>query len=296
MPSIVIETPSAPEFRHVILTRFNIRYTEDPNAPSIGVDPDWLRDRFELFNRYCLPSLVAQTQQSFSWILFFDRNTPEPFAEKVRGLAQQYPNIHPVFCDDLPIDRVREVVQSVVPVAPKWLLTTRLDNDDGVHPEFVATLQRAQRFKQAEVLNVPFGIILSGERAYLRRDTSNAFISLSEPFDNFKTVFSITRHVYAHESYPVRQVGEQPMWLQVVHAKNISNRIRGRRIALARALSGYPVLSDLAGKREKPSEILRENLSLSVVRSARDLAVTGVRRTAKLFGIDIRRKAAQVRR
>ena len=66
----------------------------------------------------------------------------------------------------LPIDRVSEVVRSVLPVAPKWLLTTRPDNDDGVHPEFVATLQRAQRFKQAEVLNLPLGIILSGERAY----------------------------------------------------------------------------------------------------------------------------------
>jgi hypothetical protein len=65
------EANARPTFEHVLLTRFNVRYVEDPNAPSIGTDPDWLARRFELFERYCLPSVIAQSAQNFSWIIIY---------------------------------------------------------------------------------------------------------------------------------------------------------------------------------------------------------------------------------
>jgi hypothetical protein len=287
-----------PSFEHVILTRFNVRYVEDPNAPSIGVDPGWLEERFGLFEQYCLPSVLAQTEQNFTWILFFDRATPEPYAERARALASRRAGFHPIFCDALPLSAVHETVRRVSRNDPQWLLTSRFDNDDGLHKDFVATVQRAQRFDRPEVLNCPMGIILRDNRAYRRRDPSNAFISLSEPFSGMQTVFSILRHVYARESYPVRQVASAPMWLQVIHDSNISNRVRGRRVPLASVAPQFVALSNRStgAARESGLRILAENLSLYIVRSSRDIAVIIVRRVAKLVGVDIRRKAVQPRK
>lgn len=289
------EANARPTFEHVLLTRFNVRYVEDPNAPSIGTDPDWLARRFELFERYCLPSVIAQSAQNFSWIIFFDAATPPEFAERARALSTRRARTYPIFCGALPIEKVRDTISGVFAAEPEWLLTSRLDNDDGLHADFMATLQRAQRFERAEVLNCPNGVILSGQNAYRRRDMSNAFIALSEPYAGFKTVFSILRHVYAKESYPVRQLEGPPMWLQVIHETNISNRIRGWRAPLAAITAGFPIPADPApaARQESAAAILVENLTFAVVRFLRDSAIIVVRRVAKLFGLDLRRKAAR---
>ena len=60
---------------HVLLTRFNL--------PSAGFESivraqdGWLKDRIELFERYSIPSVQAQTSQAFHWIIYFDPESPE---------------------------------------------------------------------------------------------------------------------------------------------------------------------------------------------------------------------------
>ena len=98
MTNTAVQPERAPTFRHVILTRFNIRWDEQPTGPSLGTNPEWLRDRLELFERYCLPSILKQTQPSFSWILFFDHETPPEFADRARAFSALHPGIRPVFC------------------------------------------------------------------------------------------------------------------------------------------------------------------------------------------------------
>jgi len=290
---IVIERPT---FRHVILTRFNVRWEDNPNTPSIGIDPGWLSERFDLFERYCLPSVLAQTERNFDWLLFFNEKTPAAYADRIRALNLNHPFIVPVFCEALPLAEVQQAVRQVAGGKTDWLLTSRLDNDDGIHPEFVATLQQAQSFQQAEVLNYPYGVIFRAGHTYRRRDLSNAFISLSEPASEGQTVFSIPRHVYARDSYPVRQLPENPMWLQVIHQSNVSNRVRGIRIPVSSATADFPLVKDFAPReRELMTSVVLENLSLYPMRSLSDWLIMLVRHCAKLFGVDLYRKASRPR-
>jgi hypothetical protein len=38
---------------------------------------EWLEDRFYLFGKYCLPSVLNQANKNFFGLFFFDISTPE---------------------------------------------------------------------------------------------------------------------------------------------------------------------------------------------------------------------------
>jgi len=52
-------------YRHVMITRFNVMFRDlaHTRAAGKGLDAAWLAERFDLFERYCLPSVLAQTCQ-----------------------------------------------------------------------------------------------------------------------------------------------------------------------------------------------------------------------------------------
>jgi hypothetical protein len=75
-------------FKHFLLTRFNLR-VEDWATTKNGdqvLNDAWLMDRFRLFESYCLPSVKNQSNQDFTWFVFFDKNTPDKFKCKLGQL------------------------------------------------------------------------------------------------------------------------------------------------------------------------------------------------------------------
>lgn len=65
--------------QHFILTRFNLNlWHKDKNDNEINRN-EWLAYRLNLFETYCLPSVVAQTEQNFKWIILVDKETPKEF-------------------------------------------------------------------------------------------------------------------------------------------------------------------------------------------------------------------------
>jgi hypothetical protein len=263
-------TPS-PNFRHIILTRFNIR--SGGRETKHRNQPDWLPSRFDLYERYCLPSVAAQSSQDFIWLVYFDSGTPSEFKKRIEGHARRYPNLRVIYRGIDEID-VKQDIRSMISEPSGWLLTTRLDNDDGLHRDFVATVQSQQNFVKPEALNFPVGIIFAENKTYLHRDESNPFLSLSEPYADFATIWSV-RHTDVARVFSIRQLPAEPMWLQVVHGDNVSNKVRGTRILRATALHGFEAISFEAGARfsEGALAITLENATVGVIRRARDVAI-----------------------
>jgi len=178
-------------FQHIVVTRYFVRFSSASTDVGAMLAPDrkWLDDRFEIFRTVCFPSVVAQTEQDFVWLLFFDVNTPGDQLQRVRDLIAGHANIRIVLCESFDeTTRAREIRAELAPDT-KWLLTTRLDNDDGWRRDFVATLHNALAFERREFLNYPVGIIFYAGMTFLYRHQSNAFISLLEPVDGFMTVW-----------------------------------------------------------------------------------------------------------
>ena len=141
---------------HYIITRFNLPVAR-PNKNGVQQDHlgEWLYNRCALFEKYCLPSVNSQTNKNFKWILIFDRNTPVDIINKYRSDI-----IEPVTFEKTEEQAEADVCQSVLASYLKTnekadlILTSRLDNDDMLHKDFVEDLQKAavKSFEKAPVV------------------------------------------------------------------------------------------------------------------------------------------------
>jgi len=229
---------------HLLLTRFNVRWIVEPH------DTAWLEHRFALFDRFCFPSVRAQTSTAFRWLVFFDEDTPEPFRSRIEEYAE-WPAFVPAFVGRPSASVFDDAVAAHLDGA-SHLVTTRLDNDDAISRDFVDRVQHHVRPGAREFLNLPVGCVWRAGRVYRHEHPSNAFISLAEPADGFVTVWH-ARHEDAADLAPVRQIEGGPAWLQVIHEHNVSNRVRGLRMRGDDVRDLFPV--DLGGDGDGDSDV-----------------------------------------
>lgn len=86
-------------FEHYIITRFNLPIFQPKVEGKIltSCSEDYLQYRFDLFERYCMPSIINQTCQNFKWLVLFDNKTPDVFKNKVSQWHSEYPNLIPCY-------------------------------------------------------------------------------------------------------------------------------------------------------------------------------------------------------
>lgn len=260
------------EISHVLLTRFNL---PTPGVESlIRAKDGWLRDRQALFERYCLPSVKYQSEPNFDWIIYFDIESPEWLKRRIAELSADGTFV-PLFRQAVPHAQLVQDVEEVVGRRAGVLLTTNLDNDDAISTDFVARLQAAVLGPRRTALYVSQGLIKQGRRLFLRLDATNAFCTVSEPWEEPSTCW-LDWHNRLDRHMPTTQVPGGPGWLQVVHDGNVSNRVRGRRVSpqcfidtFGQALQGM----EFPGA----GELLADRFVAAPIRWARDLLRNGVK-------------------
>jgi len=116
------------KLKHFIITRFN--YTEDY---------EHLEQRIELFRRYTMPSIYAQTCQKFEWLIIGQPDFEIPGA---RCFFEGCPKPLPKTITAKYMEYIESVSQDA-----DLVLTTRLDNDDMLMPRYVQDVQMAAVYK-----------------------------------------------------------------------------------------------------------------------------------------------------
>lgn len=213
---------------HLLLTRFNVQ--AGYGAPKAGLDPKWLAYRFQLFEQYCYPSVCAQSNQNFKWLIFFDNQTPEEFKSKIAVYAR-YKNLIPIYVEGYFSEAVlRTKLAAHIDSGSSHVITTRLDNDDAVIQNFIELIQLQFKGQSCEFVNFTQGYCLHNQKLYLTKDESNPFISLIESLDSSppKSVLCVA-HNKLETIGNIHQVTNEPAWLQVIHRGNVSNIVRGTR-------------------------------------------------------------------
>lgn len=217
-------------FDHLLLTRFNVRAGFDNSGRRL--DDDWLEHRCNLFEEYCVSSVVGQSCRDFRWLVFFDEQTPRRHRERVEALSTDGAFV-PVYTRDFR-RALREAVGSRLSGATH-LVTTRIDNDDAIGRDFVKDVQAHFNGQTFEFLTFARGYTWDLRTLFLCEDPLNPFASLIEPAADFRTVFC-GEHTQLPRLGPVHKVWGKPAWLRVVHGKNVLTRVRGARLMGGREL------------------------------------------------------------
>lgn len=269
--------PDGRTFEHFVMTRFNI--ASPGREAAIRTQPGWLAGRFDLFERFCLPSVLAQTSRAFRWIIYFDRDTPEPFRERIGRLARDGAFV-PYFTPLFPADGWRRsIIETFAPTA-EVVVTTRLDNDDALARDFVARLHDAvaARGHATGSYNFEYGLVRQGAALYRIRHPSNAFFSRVEPNGPDLRPAPSIQHMRIREMGAVFQIGGAPAWMQVIHDTNVSNRIRGSRVSDPAVAARFAGAAGEGLAPVGPARALAENLTLGTLRRIRDGLSTLVQR------------------
>jgi hypothetical protein len=249
-------------FGHFLITRFN------SGSIETGLDRDWLTRRFELFDRFCYPTVRSQTVTDFSWLVFFSERTPTDFRARISGYAK-WPVFQPVFlATGTSITTTQQCVRDRLSRGAELLITTRLDSDDGICRGFIEGLQRAVGKGEMHVLEYPNGYVWHQDRIYSDYQPCNPFSTLIEPLPNgshsdFRTVYCVS-HPNIAELAPIVCVSTQPAWIQVVHGANLSNKVRGIRQPITKVVGTFELDIRRLQSAEKAWQVRLDTVATAV--------------------------------
>jgi len=207
---------------HFLITRFaipfakdSIRYERCTNAPG------WFDKRCDLFEKYTLPSIEAQTNQDFYWILIANPDFPGMDKDRLESYAAD------VLWVDWEWDEGFDTLGNKLKahfLMDEWIITSRVDNDDMLSKHFIEGCQ-VTATENVQWLSFPYGYILKKDAAYLRKYPSSPFVSFVERGDSPITVYH-TSHIYAGKKYPLVEISDDPGWVQIDHGDNVKNSVK----------------------------------------------------------------------
>lgn len=260
---------------HFIITQFNLRNFPLSENNDSRRWVEWTRNRIVLFRDYCLPSVINQSCKDFIWLVYFDSETPGEFREFIESLkAVSFIKI--CYCggiDDFYLNYINEVKKRSYNIA-RWVITTRVDNDDCLHRDAVKTIQENFTRTHKFLISLASGYILNLTDATLSHYfyPMSPFISLIEDSEiELKGVFekghtkwdSLRLYIFKEiwleyfnkKARKSRFILKKPLWIQTVHGNNVSNSFyRGFPVLKEKDLSDFSIKYTT---RKQPPGIIR---------------------------------------
>lgn len=246
---------------HYLYTRFNLR-TETVRIDRSGVVIDplsniWIENRMKLFLKYCWPTIVNQKFTDFKWIVHFAPETPEFFYE---GLSDEFPNFIPFKGDSF-----KEWVVENTPEDTDYVVTSRVDNDDGLSVEYFNAIHTSAINNinlgnpVAFVINPERGIVMKTDtyKYSIVNEKSNPFITLVEPFrgnESYVQTVLAHRHIVMEDHFKtIRLNTKSPLWMRVIHETNLLNIYYGSTSGRFQLEHLFPIDINLRIERSRPA-------------------------------------------
>lgn len=134
------------DYEHVIITRFSYRFNADKPIGNL-FDADRLARRFQLFETFCLPSILSQINPNFYWIIVVDPELPAQYLDILwKHIAKFYSSSlyatrgpRQIFVHQWEYTTTLAKIdwlQKLIHLNRKYLITTRYDDDDCLCRDF----------------------------------------------------------------------------------------------------------------------------------------------------------------
>lgn len=125
--------------------------------------PERLARRFTAFQTLCLPSIKAQTDPDFGFVLLTSPELPAAARTRLQDLCADVPQIRIVFAPQRStVEAMRPILRQAAEQAGRPVIQFRVDDDDAFSRHQVARIRRnAQRFSDlpAFALSWPQGLV-----------------------------------------------------------------------------------------------------------------------------------------
>jgi hypothetical protein len=217
-----------------IFTRFNapIGFAK----ANIGLDGKWLEHRFFFFDNFCVPSVMGQEKKDFHWLILMDERTPELWRARLRRSLAELSGaqvlLAATFSEQIFVDEVKRIAAAE---GAERVITSRLDNDDGLSNRYLAKLfKMSLRLSNDRhyVVNFRRGCQLSKLGAFSVRGKLNPFLSMISPLANLKTAFADEHGKMDQHGTLIDNRGildRSFNWLQLIHGSNAANQLTRKR-------------------------------------------------------------------
>ena len=193
---------------HVVIIRFSVDLNRNEFKAKLNslLSEDRLEKRFELFNKFCFPSLKAQTYKDFKVIVLVDNDLPKKWKESLLSIISQEENfIFHIWKKEDELES-NSWFMSYINTKKPFLCTTRIDDDDMIHANanilFKKALIESKMWKRFKCnYNLSTGIYTHIEKdnsIYPIKCTNKelaVFMSMITPMDFSKNVYS-----YCHDT------------------------------------------------------------------------------------------------
>jgi len=209
----------ASPFEHFLLTRFSV-----PSPRGDEPTDNWLQERFKLFERYCLPSVQAQTCPNFRWGLLIGPSTKGWVIDRLHYLGineQDLITSNDWRGETAALDWVYRFAKGTD------ILTSRIDSDDAISRSFIERLHRTKFRRGTVALNFSRGLQVTPNGLLLVWSKSNPFISLRVRDDSYRHTVLALNHDDVARTFDTQQIRGGPAWLQVIHSSNLVNTPNG---------------------------------------------------------------------
>jgi len=212
-------------------------------------DLGWLQRRRKVFERFTLPSVQAQTNKNFEWVLVSDSRTPDEFKQVLNSYSAfviyhdfsthvwKYPPVpnETLLQRSVRLETIGEIIASYVGKQDTdYVITSRLDNDDCISAGYIDNTQKySESLWDGNKFWLSFvrGYKWNENKVYNHNTKYNSFLSFIESPENLETAYQCCHTLAGASGYPVHIIrhGLQPSWLEVVHGENVLNRRKRSR-------------------------------------------------------------------
>lgn len=221
------------KFTHYLVTRFNVP-VENWNRDKAGLPTlhaEWMAHRMILFTTYCVPTVKAQTNKEFQWIIYCDKNISHADKSRIQDLVSTVSGTTIRLVSDLK-DMMTDLRVYISAASTPFVITTRLDNDDGIGKHLIQSIQ--DNFSETDklLLNPVDGIqyaVHDKIMTHLKFSQKNHYTSLIEKNTAKNTLLTVLG--FSHDAPPanitIRNISGKRMYLKIIHEKNVKSLLKG---------------------------------------------------------------------
>lgn len=221
-------------FTHYLITRYNVRipgWTSDKHGAET-LSKDWMRHRIDIFRKFCVPTVANQVNSDFHWIIYCDSASEAKDLEQIQKAISPIPHAQIRLIASFS-ELIPDLHKLFASVSTPFIITSRVDNDDGIGPTYIKEIQDHFRPVDRMIINFTEGILYDSHHRILTRigyNPLNHFLSMIEENSPGRACITVIGfpHGRPPEAAQVRNVPGTTAWLKIIHERNKMSRVAGK--------------------------------------------------------------------